>query len=177
MQMFLVLIAALSSAFAGAGIAYGLRRLIGERIPKWFVPAGAGLAMILTTISLEYSWARGVMATLPSDTVMIATREQRAAWQPWTYVKPWIKGFVAVTPSETVETVEGSGQWVVQTRLHERWQPAIIKPILVDCTTPARAEIFPTTSFDADGRAENADWLAVSPDDPLIAVVCPTLGG
>ncbi len=177
MQMFLVLIAAMSSAFAGAGIAYALRRLLGERIPKWFVPAGAGLAMILTTISLEYGWARGVMATLPEGTVMVVTREQQAAWQPWTYVKPWIKGFVAVNPADIVETMDGSGQWVVQTLIHERWQPAIIKPVLVDCETPARAEISPDTRFDAAGRAENVSWFTVTADDPLIVASCARTGG
>lgn len=172
MQMFLALIAAVTAAFAGGGIAYGLRKLSKERLPKWITPVGAGLAMLATTVSLEYTWARGVMATLPEGTQMVATREQKAWYQPWTFVQPWIKGFVAVNPADIVETVDGSNIFAVQTLIYERWSPAMIRPVLVDCAQSQRAELDPSITFDADGLPQNATWLPVGQDDPLVRATC-----
>jgi PAS domain-containing protein len=73
------------------------------------------------------------------DLVIISQREQQAWYQPWTFVQPWVRGFIGYSPSETVETAEGSGIYVVQLRRQERWQPQIVLPNLVDCDTGAAA--------------------------------------
>ena len=73
--------------------------------------------------------------------MIVSEREQQAWYQPWTFVRPWVRGFIGYSPSETVETAEGSGIYVVQLRGQERWQPQIVRPNLVDCEGGRRAEI------------------------------------
>jgi hypothetical protein len=139
--MFWALLTALVAGVAGAGIGLGLRALTRNRLPKGIIPICAGVAMIVATVGTEYGWYPNVVRTMAPDLVIISQREQQAWYQPWTYVRPWVRGFVGYSPSETVETAEGSGIYVVQVRGQERWQPQIVRPILVDCSGSRRAEI------------------------------------
>jgi len=172
MQMFLTLIAVFIAGLGGAGIAMALRKLTRLDLPGWLTPVAAGGAMLFATVSMEYSWAGATLDTMPADSVVVSERLQQVWWQPWTFVRPWAKGFISFSPSEVRETAENSGILVVQTQLRERWQPGLVKPILVDCDGLRRAEILPETAFDADGQPTNANWFTVGADDALLAPVC-----
>lgn len=170
--MFWALITAVFAGFAGAGIALALRHLSGKSLPFGVIPVGAGLGMIAATIGLEYGWSDSVRASMADDLVVISEREQQAWYQPWTYVDPWVRGFIGYSPSETVETAPGSGILVVQMRRQERWQPEMVLPNLVDCDTDRRAEITPEVEFDDAGQPANVLWRDVGSEDPIIAAVC-----
>lgn len=166
------LVATFVGGFAGGGVGLILYKLSRGRLPKGIIPVAAGIAMMITTVAQEYAWYPNNLANMSPQTVVLVEREQQAWWQPWTYVTPRVSGFVAYIPEEVRETAEGTGIFVVQTQLRERWQPAIIKPILVDCGASARAELFASTEIDDQGAVENAAWLAVEPDDPILAAIC-----
>ncbi|KPQ17010.1 MAG: hypothetical protein HLUCCO18_06250 [Rhodobacteraceae bacterium HLUCCO18] len=170
--MFYALITALFAGLAGAGIGLGLRALSGKRLPKGIIPICAGLAMLVATVGTEYAWYDGVRSTMPEDLVIVSEREQQAWYQPWTFVRPWVRGFIGYSPSETVETAEGSGIYVVQLRGQERWQPQVIRPNLVDCEGGRRAEILPDTGFTETGEPVGVTWREVPEDDPILSAVC-----
>jgi hypothetical protein len=170
--MFWVLLTALVAGVAGAGIGLVLRHLSGKRLPVGVVPVAAGIAMLVATVGTEYGWYPNVLRTMAPDLVVVSEREQRAWYQPWTFVRPWVRGFIGYSPAETVETAEGSGIYVVQLRRQERWQPQIVLPALVDCGRGARAEIQPETTFTEAGAPEGVTWLEVGPEDPILSAVC-----
>lgn len=170
--MFWSLLTAFVAAFAGAGIGLILRNITRNRLPKGVIPVCAGLAMITATVATEYQWAPNVQRTMPEDLVIIAERKQQAWYQPWTYVQPWTRGFIAYSPLETVETAEGSGILVVQTRIQERWQPEVVRPILVDCTSWTRGDVTAETVFDDAGQPIDTPWREVAQDDPFLSAVC-----
>lgn len=170
--MFWVLLTVFIAGIAGAGIGLGLRKLSRDRLPRGVIPVAAGIAMIAATIGTEYGWYPNVVRTMPADLVVISQREQQAWYQPWTFVRPWVRGFISYSPSEMAETAEGSDVYVVQIRQQERWQPQIVRPILVDCNETRRAEIRPETEFSPDGEPTNVAWLDVSSDDPILSAVC-----
>jgi len=170
--MFWTLLTAFIAGFAGAGIGLLLRHISGKRLPKGIIPVAAGLAMIVSTVGLEYGWYQNVLDTMPADTQVISERRQQAWYQPWTYVSPWVRGFIAHSPSETVPTAEGSDILAVQIRVQERWQPEIVMPILVDCAGNRRAEIQPDTDFAEDGTPTNASWIDTEAADPILQSVC-----
>ena len=170
--MFWTLLTAFVAGFAGAGVGLALRHLSRQRLPKGIIPVSAGLAMIVATVGLEYGWYSNVLDTMPADTVVISERTQQAWYQPWTFVNPWVRGFIAHSPSESVETADSSGILAVQVRIHERWQPEVVMPILVDCANTRRAEVNAETDFTADGQPTNATWLVVEATDPILHSVC-----
>jgi hypothetical protein len=175
--MFWTLVTVFIAGFAGAGIGALLRRITGNRLPKGIVPICAGLTMIVATIGQEYGWERGVRSTMAEDLVVISTREQQAWYQPWTYIRPWVRGFIAYSPSETVETAEGSGIHAVQLRIQERWQPQTVMPILVDCPDGRWADVTPEMTFSETGEPEGARWRDGDAGNPIVDTVCTRQAG
>jgi hypothetical protein len=170
--MFWTLVTVFFAGFAGAGIGLVLRNLTRNRLPKGVVPICAGLTMLAATVGLEYGWANGVRATMASDLVMISTREQQAWYQPWTMARPWVRGFIAYSPAETVETATGSGILAVQLRIQERWQPQIIRPALVDCAGNRWTDLTANTTFSDTGQPEGAIWRDSDTEFPIVSTVC-----
>jgi hypothetical protein len=170
--MFWALLTALVAGFAGAGIGMGLRAMTRKRLPLGVIPVSAGIAMLAATVATEYGWYPNVLRTMAPDLVIISQREQQAWYQPWTFVQPWVRGFIGYSPAETIETAEGSGIFVVQLRRQERWQPQMVLPNIVDCDTGRRAEILPDTAFSDTGEPTNVTWRDVSADDPILSTVC-----
>ncbi|MCT4683532.1 MAG: hypothetical protein N4A39_07340 [Roseicyclus sp.] len=170
--MFWTLVTVLFSGLAGAGIGLALRSLSRGRLPKGIMPVSAGLTMLAATVALEYQWADGVRDTMAEDLVIISTREQRAWYQPWTMLRPWVRGFIAYSPSETVETAPGSGISVVQLRIQERWNPQVVRPALVDCAGSRWTDLTATTEFTEAGIPVDTDWRTAGPEDPIIAALC-----
>jgi hypothetical protein len=170
--MFWTLITVFIAGFAGAGIGFLLRNISRNRLPKGIVPICAGLTMIVATVGLEYGWQRGVQATMAEDLVIISTREQQAWYQPWTLVRPWVRGFIAYSPGETVETADDSGILAVQLRIQERWQPQVIRPALVDCDGARWTDLSASTQFDNQGDPVDATWRETGLEDPIVGAVC-----
>jgi len=170
--MFWTLITVFIAGFAGAGIGFLLRNISRSRLPKGIVPVCAGLTMIVATVGLEYGWMNGVRSTMAEDLVVVSTREQQSWYQPWTMVRPWVRGFIGFSPAETVETAEGSGILAVQLRLQERWQPQIVRPALVDCADARWTDLTAGTEFTDAGAPIDATWRAEDPDFPIVSAVC-----
>jgi hypothetical protein len=109
---------------------------------------------------------------MPADLVIISTREQQAWYQPWTFVQPWVRGFISYSPSETRETAEGSGLLVAQLRLQERWQPQMIRPALVDCGNRRWTDLTGSMEFTDTGHPVEAIWREDQGDDPILTTIC-----
>ncbi|MGP1357893.1 hypothetical protein [Roseicyclus sp.] len=170
--MFWMLVTTFVAGFAGAGVGLALRALTRKRLPKGIIPVCAGLAMIVATIGQEYGWYEGVRRTMPADLVVLSTREQQAWYQPWTFVQPWVKGFIGFSPAETVETAEGSGFHAVQLRVQERWNPQTVVPALVDCGEGRWADLTPDMTFSETGEPTGAAWRPADPEFPIVSAVC-----
>lgn len=82
------LVAAVSAALAGAGIALVLRNLSRNRLPKWIIPVFAGLGMFGYTIHYEYTWFETKQARLPEGAVIVSSEEGHMLWRPWTMILP-----------------------------------------------------------------------------------------
>lgn len=82
------LVAAISAALAGAGIALVLRNLSRNWLPKWIIPVFAGLGMLGYTVHYEYTWFDTKQARLPEGSVVVSNEEGDMLWRPWTMVWP-----------------------------------------------------------------------------------------
>jgi len=171
--MFWALLTAFIAAIAGALTGYALHHMSRRRLPRTIIPVSAGLGMLAATVALEYGWYENVLDTMAPDLVVISEREQQSWYQPWTYARPFVRGFIGYSPSEVVETAPRSGIAVVQLRRQERWQPQMVLPSLVDCAGERRAEVTQATEFDATGAPLNARWIDVDADtDPILSSLC-----
>lgn len=170
--MFWSLIAAIVAGFAGAGIGMGLRKLSRGRLSQGIVPVCAGTLMVLVTISTEYAWFQANLNQMPADTIVVTERHQQAWYQPWTIVRPWVRGFISFSPSETVEVAPDSSVYAAQMQIRERWQPAMVRPVVVDCMNLQRFDVTDETEFDDTGQPLNTSAVGAGPDDPIVTMVC-----
>lgn len=163
--MFFELIAVFVAGFAGAGAALLLRKLTAGRLPRWLVPVGAGAAMLVATMSSEYSWYARTTATLPDGLEVAQTVESRAAWRPWTYAFPLTDRFVAVDVAGRRANAQTADLYLAEMVFFARWRPVTQVQIMVDCAGHRRAD--PTM-----GDGTEPVWRAVGPDDPIVRTLC-----
>jgi len=162
--MFLELIAVAVAGFAGAGAIMALRLVLGDRLPRWLVPVGAGLAMLAATISSEYNWFSRTAAALPEGVVVADSVTDTAPWRPWTYLVPLTDRFVAVDTGNLVQNEE-QGLYMADLYFFGRWKPVQSVQMMIDCADGRRAD-------PALGDGSDPVWRDVGTEDPIVRTVC-----
>ncbi|WP_375592773.1 hypothetical protein ABWI00_11975 [Algihabitans albus] len=171
--MLIELVAAVALGFAAAGVALLARRAI-PALPRFTVPAAAGLAMIGFGIWSEYTWYERTSATLPDGIEVTSAPAESAFWRPWSYVAPLVVRFMAVDLASARRNEALPGQVMVEVYVIARHGPRARVPVLLDCQGHRRADIADGLDFGSDGSVAESDWRRVAPDDPLLATVCRT---
>ena len=170
--MFLELIATVFAGIACAGIAMIVNIVTGRRLPRWIVPVIAGLGMLATTISNEYTWYGRTAEQLPEGLQVAMTVEEQSWFRPWTQIWPYTKRFVAVDKATARTNENQPGQRLVDLYFFGRWSPVNQAPMLFDCIENRAALLIDGAQFASDGSVENAAWEPRAPDDPILLLAC-----
>lgn len=170
--MFLELIATIFAGIAAAGVVMLINKLVGGRLPKWLMPVGAGAAMIAATISNEYGWFPRTQASLPEGFVIIEQVENRAFYQPWTYLVPYVSRFAAVDVKSVKTHKAQSDHKLADVYYFGRWAPVHQLPVLANCADAKRAALVDGVRFSDNGEISGVDWVKVEPDDPILTTIC-----
>lgn len=170
--MTLDVVAAFCAGAALAGIVMLLRKLSGNRLPRWAVPAAAGLGMLLFTIWNEYSWYSRVTARLPEAVVILSSPAESMAFRPWTYLVPISFRFMALDVPGMVTSAENPALRRADALLVQRWKPTLRIPLAFDCATGRRADLLEGAELAPDGTLTGADWQEVGPEDELQRAAC-----
>lgn len=171
--MLFELIAAVAAGVALAGLAMGLRWISRGLLPKWIVPAAAGLGMLSYAIWSEYSWFERNVAIQPDGVVVAWNNEQRSVLRPWSYYKPVVTRYSAVDTRTIQRHPDQPEQVMVDIVLSARWQPAARVKVLFECAGGRRADLVgDDVKIAADGTVTGISWTALLPDDRLLAIAC-----
>lgn len=170
--MFLELIGVIFAGFAVAGVVMLLNKLTGGRLPRWAAPVGAGLGMIIATITSEYGWYSRTSAALPEGIVVAETVEHSSWYRPWTMVAPYINRFAAIDTASIQTNAALPGQRLAEMYFFGRWAPVNKLPVVADCDGYRRALLPPDAEFSDDGAVLNAAWTDATSDDPILAILC-----
>lgn len=163
--MFIEIIGVFVAGFAGAGIALVLGKLSGGRLPRWSMPIGAGAAMLLAAIALEYSWYDRTADGLPDGMRVAETVTSQAAWRPWTYAFPMTDRFVAVDYATAQTNTQNPDLYLADLYFFGRWRPVTSVEVMIDCAEGRRAD-------PALGDGSPPVWRAVGADDAIVATLC-----
>ena len=170
--MYVDIITIIAAGFAAAGIVMILNRLIGGRLPRWAIPAGAGAGMILMSLTNEYRWYPRTLELLPAGFEVISTADHSAAYSPWTYVVPYVDRFVAVD-LDGVQRNEGQPDLrLSRVIFFTRWEPVRVLPVVFDCAQGRSALLDAEKVFNDDGTVRVARWDQTGQNDPPTALVC-----
>jgi hypothetical protein len=173
--MLFELIAAVVAAIMVAGIAMTLRWLSRGLLPKWIIPAAAGLGMLSYAIWSEYSWFMRSTATLPAGVEIAWKNEVRSPWRPWTYYKPVVTRFTAVSTGSVQRHPDHPGLVMADIFLSARWQQGAQVKVVFDCANNKRADLIgESVAIADDGSITGAQWVDVDAQDPTLRIVCRT---
>ncbi|MFL0692768.1 MAG: hypothetical protein ACJLUP_11880 [Agrobacterium tumefaciens] len=170
--MLFELIAAVVTGVALAGVAMLLRWISRGLLPKWIVPAMAGLGMLSYSIWSEYSWFDRMNIALPGIAVSWKN-EQTAFWRPWSYIEPVTTRFTALDVKGAKRHQNQPGLVMVDVLLVARWQPVTPVKVVYDCQNGQRADLVtPEITIADDGSLQGAEWSKVEPDDAALKIAC-----
>lgn len=166
-------VAALVAGVALAGVMMLVRWASKGRLPRWIVPAAAGIGMLSYAIWSEYSWFTRATNAMPAGTVVTWKNEARSFWRPWSYYAPVVNRFTAVDLAHTQRHANHPGLVMADLLLSARWKmPARIK-VVFDCNGSRRGDLVGgNVSVADDGTIVGVDWVAVPADDPALQAVC-----
>ncbi|UNU72634.1 hypothetical protein LU293_05815 [Moraxella nasovis] len=154
--MFWELIATIVSGFMAAGIALSLRLLF-KKLPRWIVPAAAGVGMLGFQIYSEYDWFEHTKSRLPDGVAVVATHAETAFYKPWSYAYAPILRFVAVeTSQKQTDHIKAANLY-----FFERRMAAYHTPILVDCQNKLQSDFNQAPS-----------WGKTPMTDDIVKAVC-----
>ncbi len=170
--MFFTLIGTIFAGFAGAGMVMLLRFALKNRIPGWATPVAAGVAMLAATIGSEYGWYENTRRTIPDTFEIVSIREERDWYRPWTYIIPFVSGFVSIDRASEMTNEAVPGVRLIQGYIFQRFGATNSVPMLVDCPGSRRAEVIDGLALGEDGTPTDVDWVEVPEDDALLRAVC-----
>lgn len=166
-------IAAVVAGVALGGISMLLRWASRGLLPRWIVPAAAGVGMLCYAVWSEYSWFTRAANAMPAGTVVTWKNEARSFWRPWSYYAPVVDRFAAVDLAHAQRHPDHPGVVIVDLLLSARWQvPARVK-VVFDCNGKRRGDLTgENVSIAEDGSIVGANWVSVPEDDPALKAVC-----
>jgi hypothetical protein len=164
------LIAALCAALAGAGTALLLRSLTRKWLPKWIIPAFAGLGMLAYTIHYEYTWFDTKQVRLPQGSLVVASEDGEMLWRPWTTLFPMPLAYTVLDSAnaQVEETSQGRmGRFVLyRFEKHHLMSTVSSAPYQLLC----REKVMFRLNEAGEAKIETLIELAV--DAPLYRAIC-----
>lgn len=170
--MFFELIGTIVAGIAAGLIVWAINRTLKGRLPSWLVPVAAGVAMLLATISSEYSWFSRAQSNMPEGFVVAETVQEQKFYRPWTYAKPFVSRFIAVDQASTRRHPSHPEQRLVDLVIYGRWARTAKIPALFDCAANARADLVDGVQFGNDGAVIDPNWLPMDAGAPLLQAAC-----
>ena len=170
--MFFELIGTIVAGVATGLLVWAINRTLKGRLPQWLVPVAAGAAMLLATITSEYSWFSRAQSNMPNGFIVAETVQETNFYRPWTYIKPITSRFVAVDQASVRTHPAQPDQRIINLVIYGRWSRTAVVPILFDCAKNARSDLMDGVDFGPDGAVLNADWQAMEADAPLLLAAC-----
>lgn len=142
---------------------HATRKLSGRDLPRWLMPASAGLAMLGVTIWGEYVWFADAKAQLPEGAVVVQANADVAPWRPWTYLWPVTTRFVAL--DTTAARRPEPDLVAVNLYLVARWQQVRPVSVAYDCARSRQAIL-------GAGGLAGANWMAAGAEDAGLHAAC-----
>lgn len=170
--MIFELIGTIAAGFAAAGVALAINHLFGKKLPRWIVPASAGLAMLSFTIFNEYSWFPRTSASLPEGVEVAHTVTDAAFYRPWTYMWPYVDRFIAVDQASMRLNEDVPDQRMLDLIVYGRWTSAKRVKAVFDCKNGRRADVTGAVKFTEDGDLAGATWHDTGLEHPVTKQAC-----
>ncbi|MCL5779119.1 hypothetical protein M1105_19325 [Limibaculum sp. FT325] len=171
--MLYTLLGAVSVSAVSALLVFLVRRHFWHGMPRWIMPATAGLAMIGFSIWNSYAWYGRITSHLADGVVVAATFPTRSPIEPWTYMFPRVQHFIAVNMAGRARLADRPDLVVAEVIEFQQFRNVVRTVHLFDCRGRRMGRLpAEEPRFDDAGDITGIDWAAPSAGAPLVATVC-----
>ncbi len=162
------LLAVLVTGLTLGALAFALRKMTGNRLPKWLIPACAAAGMLGYLAYYDYSWYEFKLGQLPEGSVVIAQGRDTSLLKPWSFVHPAVDSFVVFDGKHTA--LKQDQQWLVEYFEYVFHKDPIerleTRAFVLNCGTRERV------AFDRDTRQARGPLETISRDSPVYRSAC-----
>lgn len=165
------LIATFSAGLGAAGIAFLLRSISRQKLPKWIIPAFAGIGMLGYQIYFEYNWFDHQTSQQPEGAVVTSSHKGEDFWRPWTFFYPMTTVFTVVdSKSLQVRNLDGLKLVeFIEYRFEKKYIDVVtLQRYVMNCT---QAQIVAVSD---EQKVLSKQPRTVERNSPLFAAVCNT---
>lgn len=165
------LIAAIFAGLGAAGVGLLLRLASGKRLPRWIIPACAGLGMLGYQIQNEYTWFEQKQQQLPESAEVVSVEEGQVFWRPWTFAFPMTTAFTIVDHDNLAVSQKNDARLVefILYRFEKKYVDQVThQAYLMNC---ASRDMLPLDEASRVPRTEQ--MRLVERSSPLYQTVCP----
>jgi hypothetical protein len=168
------LIAAIIAAFVLGGMAFGLRKMTKGALPKWTVPAAAGVGLLGFTLWSEYDWYARVSAELPPGMQVVWQEQKSSPARPWTYLVPLTTRFDAMDTANFAQHPANPALRMARIYSFARWQNVKDSMMVFDCAAHRQITVTAAIEITPEGTLKGGDWVTPAADDGYQAAACVT---
>ena len=161
---------------AVAGFLMLARKVVGDRLPTYLIPAAAGAAMIAYNVWHEYTWHERTIARLPASIHVLGKFAQPAPFRPWSYVVPSVSRILFIDTSRMLRNPNAAHLVLFEFLEVERLQPTKLRRVLYDCTDKRVADVPENTEFKRDGLPSNLTWAPLDLGSEKLGLICKSTG-
>ncbi len=165
-------IAAIVAAIGTAGVILLLNKLVGGRLPRWIVPAGAGLALVSVTIALEYGWYGRVVDGLPEGVIVVWVDRTPQPLRPWSFAVPMATRVIAADSRQVTQHPANPRLRMLPLYRFARWRQTEEALMVVDCATGRHVLLTEGVTISEAGELTGADWVAATDDAGYEMAAC-----
>jgi hypothetical protein len=157
---------------ATVGLMVWLARRWLPALPRWLVPASAGVALLGYTAWSEYDWYPRISGQLPPEIEVVAWREEASPFRPWTYLSPTTTSFVALDHRKTLTHPQKADLRIVTLYSFARTGGMTEGLMAVDCSAKRQVLLTTGVAITDEGTLTGAEWTAAGTDDKLQEAAC-----
>lgn len=151
------------------GLAYLLRKLSRQRLPKWLIPVFAGGGMLGYLAYYDYTWYDFKRSQLPAGAEVIEEHRESSFLKPWSYLHPAVSSFVA-TDGNFVRRRQENDDIVEYLTYEFSKDPLERLTTRMNVASCASRQLM---RFDAKNPQGAKQLLPLDEGDPLYRKICP----
>ena len=162
------LFAVLIVGLCGGALLHLLRKLSGNRLPKWTISAGAGLCMFGYHAYYDYTWYEFKAGQLPADSIVIYEKHTTTFFKPWSYISPVVNAFTVFdgTSKRREQDYQILVEYYTYHFMKDPTERQIVFESVLNCTTQERA------TLERDKPVSETRFDKVDATDKMYQLVC-----
>ncbi|WOP15134.1 hypothetical protein [Ottowia sp. SB7-C50] len=149
-------------------LAYALRRLTRQKLPKWLIPVFAAAGMLGYLAYYDYHWYEFKQTQLPKGSTVVQEHRKTSFFRPWSYAYPSVSAFTVLDGQFSIRPQDGQRlvEYFEYTFRQDPIEGLDTQAFVLNCQTLERVP------FDRQQGKVSGPVQKISADHPVFQKAC-----